>query len=321
MAERCLLIIPRTFYSMARVIQRALEQMGYAVTHANDEYPDNAVGKMLGKLDLPIARTLTRRAYHRLGLCQQEWDLVVIFKGRGIGPELIADLRQVSRRIVGYHFDALAYDRACRRWPKAGVDRVSTFDYADAHAEGWPLVELFSTLSPPDPKPAIRYDISAILRNHSQRLGYVDEVLSIAGAERTFVAIFEKSILTFLWNFLRSPRLYWKWQKSIRFKPLPYDQYIATLESSALTIDFAHPRQTGLTIRCFEARATGTRIITNNPHAAISPLFDRRAVIVHQPGGDKASLQQALQNAAGHQPEPKARDPQQFLREVIGLES
>ncbi len=321
MAERCLLVIPRTFYSMARVLQQALEQMGYEVTHANDEYPDNVVGKILGKLDLPLARTLTRRAYHRLGYCAQNWDLVIIFKGRGIGRELIADLRKVSRRIVGYHFDALAYDRASRHWPKAGVDRVSTFDYADAHAEGWPLVELFSTLSPPDPKPAIRYDVSAILRNHSQRLAYVDEVLAAAGASRSFVAIFEKNLLTFLWNAVRSPRLYWKWRKAIRFKPLPYEDYIAVLEGSALTIDYAHPRQTGLTIRCFEARATGTRIITNNPHAARSPLFDRKAVIVHSPGGNLSALRKALADSAGYQPAPMARDPQQFLREVIGPES
>jgi hypothetical protein len=319
-AERCLLVIPRTFYAMARVIRQALEQMGYEVTVANDEYPDNVIGKVLGKLDLPLVRTLTRRAFHRQGFCSQSWDLVIIFKGRGIGRELIADLRTVSRRIVGYHFDALAYDRASRHWPTGGVDRVSTFDYADARAEGWPLVELFSTLSSPQPKPPIRYDVSAILRNHSQRLAYLDEVMAAIGESRSFVAIFEKNLLTFVWNFLRSPRLYWKWRKSIRFKPLPYDAYIAVLEGSALTIDYAHPRQTGLTIRCFEARATGTRIVTNNPHAAQSPLFDPRGVIVHPPGGDLAGLRKALADAAGFQPVPTERNPQQFLREVIGLD-
>lgn len=306
---------------MARVIQQALEQMGYDVTQANDEYPENFIGKVLSKLDMPLARTLTRRAFHRQGFCAQRWDLVVIFKGRGIGRKLISDLRKVSRRIVGYHFDALAYDPACRHWPKAGVDRVSTFDYADACAEGWPLVELFSTLSPPDPKPTIRYDVSAILRNHSQRLAYVDEVLGALAESRSFVVIFEKSLLTFLWYFARSPRLYWKWRNSIRFKPLPYDAYMAVLECSALTIDYAHPRQTGLTIRCFEARATGTRIITNNPYAAQSPLFDQKAIIVHSHGGDLERLQKAVSESAGFQPEPKARDPQQFLREVIGVEA
>lgn len=319
MAEKCLLVLPRTFYSMARVLQQTLEEMGYDVTHANDEYPDSIVGKILSKLDLPLARTLTRSAFHRLGFLDGPWDLVLVFKGRGIGAELVEDLRKVSRQIIGYHFDAMAYDPAVRHWSKAGIDRISTFDYADAKEQGWPLVELFSTLQPPCPKPPIRYDTSAILRNHSDRLAYVDEVLSIAGTPRNFVAIFEKNALTFLWNLCRAPRLYWKWRKSIRFKPLPYADYIAVLESSAQTIDFAHPKQTGLTIRCFEARATGTRIITNNPHVLESPLFDQRAVTLHRPKEDPDALRKSLAKAAGYHPAPKARDPRQFLCEVIGL--
>lgn len=319
MQRTCLLIMPRTFYSMTKVITAALQRMGYDVTHANDEYPDNGLGKVLAKLDLPLARWLTRRAYRQRGFTQGPWDLVLIFKGRGLGAELIGDLRRVSKRIVGYHFDALAYDPATRHWPRAGVDRVSTFDAADARAEGWPLVELFSTLSPPDPQPPIRYDTSAILRNHSNRLAYVDEILSIIRTERNFVCIFEKNWLTFILNSWKSPRLYWKWRKFIRFTPLPYADYIAVLEGSQQTIDYAHPKQTGITIRCFEARATGTRIITNNPSTLESPLFDPQHVVLHRPGDDGEILRQRLAALGGHRPVPRARTPDIFLRDVLGV--
>lgn len=319
MTRQCLLIMPQSFYSMARTLQAALEEMGYAVTHANDEYPANALGKVFAKLDLPLSRWLTRRAFHRKGFLAQRWDLVLILKGRGIGSDLVADLRQTSARICGYHFDAIAYDPATRHWC-AGVDRVSTFDYADAQKNNWPVVELFATLPAPESQKKKILRASAILRNHSNRLAYISEIFDIIGSDETFVYIYEKNILTFLLNVLNNPPLYWKWRGRISFQPMPYKAYIETLESSDFTIDYAHPKQTGVTIRCLEARSTGAKIITSNPYTIRSALFDPRSIVTHQPGAPADALRKAMDASAGYRPDPIARTPKAFLQDVLGIE-
>lgn len=309
--------MPLIFYSFGRIFGDALREMGYEVTLANDEYPQHPVGRVLAKFDLPISRWWTRRVFARRFLAGDRWNLVIIIKGRGIGPELVADMKNKADRVVGYHFDALSYDRATERWG-ASVDRVTTFDYRDAAAKGWPVVELFSGQAPIVPPPPTRYRISAIQRNHSNRLAYLDHVLEALGTEDSFVFLYEKGIISLTMNALRSPRLYWKWRKSISFKSLPYDKYVEALAASDFTLDYAHPLQTGATMRCFEALTLGVKLITNNPHVAESPHFGPHNTIVHAFGDDPAGLRVKVSELRGQRPGSVQRSPQQFLREVIG---
>ncbi|WP_292111611.1 hypothetical protein [Brevundimonas sp.] len=316
-AKTCLLIMPLPFYAFERVICDELKARGYEVTLANEEYPHTPLGRVMGKLDLPIIRWWTRRVFRRRFLNGGRWTLVIIIKGRGVGPELVKDLKASADRVVGYHFDALSYDRATRRWG-ASVDRVSTFDYRDARDTGWPVVELFSAQPPLEPAPPVRHRLSAIQRNHSGRLAYLDRVVSALGSEETFVFIFEKGPLSLLLNAIRQPALYWKWRKSISFKPLPYDQYLDALASSEFTLDYAHPLQTGATMRCFEARAMGVKIITNNPHTLESPYFSEQNAIVYPMNGDPDALRARVRELAGVRPAPSQRTPAQFVTELVG---
>jgi hypothetical protein len=264
-----------------------------------------------------LARWWTRRTFGQRFLRGERWNLVVIIKGRGIGPELVADLKARSDRVVGYHFDALAYDRACERWCTA-VDRVSTFDYHDAREKDWPLVELFSAQPAMTPPPPIRYRVSAIQRNHSQRLAYIDRVLRVLGADESFVFLFEQGLLSLAGNALRNPRLYWKWRKHISFSALPYDRYVAALAASDFTLDYAHPLQTGATMRCFEALAMGVKLITNNPYTVESPHFGEHNTIVHTLADAPCDLPAQVKELYGRRPAAVQRSSGQFLAEVIG---
>ena len=178
-----------------------------------------------------------------------------------------------------------------------------------------------------------RYRVSAVLRNHSQRLAYLDQVMSALGGldrpgglakDEAFIYIFEANALTFLANFLRHPRLYLKYRRFISRQALPYDRYVAAIAGSAFTIDYAHPKQTGITIRCFEALSAGTRIITNNPSVLKSRLFlaDNALVFNPSPTGptqaDRAALRDELAARSGQQPAARRRTVDDFLRELIG---
>jgi hypothetical protein len=321
--SRCLLILPRNFYSFASVLTSGLARLGFEASVANDEYPENLFGKIISKLGMPLSHALTRRVLIHQVLAGQHYDLVLVIKGRGLDAATAALLLQHGRHVVGYHFDSFRYDPGPRRW-LASLPRVCTFDYHDAREHGLAVVELFTSM-PPAPADALtaprRYKVSAVLRNHSQRLAYLDQVLSALGplpAGQTFLYIFEANALSFLANFLRNPRLYLKYRNAISRSPLPYDQYVAAIAGSELTIDYAHPRQTGITIRCFEALSAGTRLITNNAWVLRSIHFSKDNAVVFGADGSAADLREQLQALPSRQPQARRRSVDDFLRELIG---
>ena len=320
---RCLLILPRGFYSFVNVLTRGLAALGFETSVANDEYPESFFGKVISKLGLPLSHAITRKVLTRQYLAGQHYDLILLIKGRGLDAATVAALLQHGRHVVGYHFDSFRFDSGPARW-RTSLPRVCTFDYRDAQAYGLPVVELFTSMPPVAAETLAaprRYKVSAVLRNHSQRLAYLDQALHALGplpAEQTFLYIFEANALSFLANFLRHPRLYLKYRHAISRKPLPYEQYVAAIAGSALTIDYAHPKQTGITIRCFEALSAGTRLITNNPWVLRSPHFSSDNALVFDGVGDAAHLRQQLQALPAQPPAAMRRTVDDFLRELIG---
>lgn len=293
-----------------------LEACGYAVTAANEEYPASIVAKVLSKLNVPVVRWWTQRTITRRFLDGKRWDLVVIIKGRGVSLSLVTALRAHTTRIVGYQFDALAYDRGLDRWAP-GVDRMATFDYRDAEARGWPVVELYSTQQPRAPTRDEPYRLSAIMRMHSNRLAYVDQVVDALRPDSMFIYFFQKNIFEFASNFAKNPALYWKWRRHIHFVPLAYDAYLDALANSDFTIDYAHPKQTGATMRCFEALAMGVKIVSNNRWILRSRYFNDDNVVIFD-GDDRPGFLAAIARATGHRPVPIQRSPETFIRDVIG---
>lgn len=265
--KSCLLVIPRHFYSFEKLIKGTLEKKGYEVIVSNDEYPSDNFGKILGKLHIPVLLPITERVVYRDYLENKHYDLILIFKGRGIGRSLIQKMMNSATRVIGYNWDSFKYNKAPLRWYKYST-KYCTFDYRDAENFNLPLVELFSSINPDNIENAernVQYEISAIIRNHSGRLRYLDKSLNILNKKNVFIYIYEQNIFFMLINFFRNPFLYLKYKNNIFFKPLSYRDYVDVLNKSEFTIDYAHPDQSGLTMRCFEALSTGTKIITNNP--------------------------------------------------------
>lgn len=326
---RCLLILPRGFYSFAKVLTGGLTTLGFDTTVANDEYPESLFGKIISKLGLSLSHAITRRVLLRQVLDAQQYDLILVIKGRGLDASTASLLTQHGRCVVGYHFDAFRFDSGPSRW-RVSVPRVCTFDYRDAEEHGLPVVELFTSIPPVSPSALTtprRYRVSAIQRNHSQRLAYLDRVLGALGgpgglnAKDTFIYLFEANALTFLVNFMRHPWLYLKYRHVISRKPLPYEQYVAAIAESDYTIDYAHPKQTGITIRCFEALSAGTRLITNNLSVMRSPYFTSDNALVYERNGDAASLRHQLAGMPRRPPNIRRRTVDDFLRDLIGQDT
>jgi hypothetical protein len=315
-APTCLLVIPRHFYSFERHIREGLEAKGYQVTVINDEFPEGMLGKILGKLQIPYIFTATWNTFSRQVLDGRRFDLVLIFKGRGMSVRLIEALRAVSGRVVAYNWDSFQLNRSPLRWFKS-ASRYLTFDYRDAERWQLPVVELFSAAKTVLDNKQVQYEVSSIVRNHSGRLRYIDQVLRVLRPATQYIAIFELNVFTFLFNFIRSPLLYIKYWKHITFKPVPYAEYSRVMAASAFTIDYAHDTQTGITMRCFEAVNSRTKIITNNPYMTRSPHFAPGDYLVIEDGADGERLRKAFEAARSTAFASRPRTIGDFISELI----
>lgn len=280
---KCLLIFPVSFYSFSRIIKSELESRNYDVLLLNEEYPNNGMGKLIGKLDIPISRSITKRVICRK-IENQNFDVTLIFKGRGVSKELIKFLKLKSKQVIGYNFDSFDYYPQPLKWFKY-VDKYYTFDYRDSKNYSIPIIELFSSTGLYEKQNNRDYQVSAIIRNHSNRLSFLDKVKENLKNENFFIYIYEKNIFSLLWSFIKQPYLTSKYFQYIHLTPIPYETYISILKQSKYTLDYAHPKQTGITIRCFEALSNGCKIISNNIYLKRSSFFDSSDFILPEKVG------------------------------------
>ena len=311
---RCLLITPLTFYAFHQPIRAELEARGYAVDLLNEEFPANRFGKLLGKLALPLLRILTLRGLK--ARVAGRYDLVVILKGRGLGPKALAFLRGRATQIVGYNFDSFACNPSPRDWHHL-TDRYASFDPADAANHSLPLVPLFSAAAARTAPPS--HDLSILQRLHSDRLAYLDRVLAALPGVSAQVYLYEPNVLLRLLRWLISPRQMARHAQNIHRRPLPYAAAMAFLARGRVTLDCAHPRQSGITVRCFEAQAMGVAILTNNPAVAASGLFAPGSVAelgLHQ---DTTDLPQRLALLMQNASPSRTRQATQFVTELLAV--
>lgn len=317
--KRCLLISPLRFYSFHHGIASALEGLGYHVDILNEEFPANVFGRVLGKCALPILRFLTLRGLRKRLDTRAVYDLVLIIKGRGLGAASLRYLRTRARRIVGYNFDSFLYNPSPLDWYLL-TDRYATFDIADAARYNLPLVHLFSA-APMAQDRERALELSIIQRVHSDRLKYAYRLLrALPPGARSYVFLFENSRLTFALGVLRRPLLYWKLREYISFKPLPYSEAMRVLGSSRVTFDYAHPRQSGITVRCFEAQSLGVAILTNNRYAVESGFFADDSIAYLPDGANESHVRAQIAELSESRPEPRCRTISDFLIDLLDEE-
>ena len=116
---------------------------------------------------------------------------------------------------------------------------------------------------------------------------------------------------------MRQPLLMFKWRKYISFKSLDYSSYLDMISRSVYTLDIAHPRQTGTTLRCFESLACKTKIISNNKFILTNPLFNKTNVIIHPLNGDVEKLYQLMKEKCKINSEFKSRSIDDFFDELL----
>ena len=202
---RCLIITPKRFYLFHEFFAFSLKTRGYEVSVVNDEYPENIIGVLLGNFMPTISKLLTHRFLNKYIAKNEKYDLVIIFKGRGVSEKTIKSLRNNAARIIGYNFDSFRYNPSPLSWMKS-VDKYATFDHQDSIDYGLEKIELFASVEDIECVEKSN-DLAVILKNHSDRLLYVDQISRIFKKIKTVIFIYERNVFTYIKNFFSTQYL------------------------------------------------------------------------------------------------------------------
>lgn len=314
--QRCLMIAPLTFYTFHERLRAAVESRGYDVEIMNEEYPFNTFGKILARVALPIARRTTLAALRRHLSQNPRYDLVLIVKGRGMSRAALRLLQAHADQIVAYTWDSFDYSPSPLDW-KDTTDRFATFDIVDSERYCLPLVHLFTGTTSKRQPVEPTYELSVVMRVHSQRLSYVDRAVRALKGQRVFVFLYAGSLFTFIPHLLRAPLAAFRLRHHISRKALSYDQAMDAIADSRATLDYAHPLQSGITVRCFEALSMGVPVITNNPHVARACVFNDGDVATFPLDGDSRQLPGLISELARHGTRRTLRTIDQFIADLL----
>lgn len=315
--KNCLLITPLGFYSWHSTIANELSSRGFLVDLMNDEYPEGLFGVLLGNFFNTVSQKITQKKFNDFFTqSYKRYDLTIIFKGRGVSSELLETISLHSDRVVGYNFDSFNYFDKPLKWFK-NIDSYKTFDFVDSAMYKLQRVDLFSDHRI-DCIPEKKIDISCVIKNHSDRLVYLDKIYALLGEDIIFkVFIYETNILTLFRNILQHPLLIFKWRKHIFFKGLNQAEYFKIMSTSKFTIDYAHPSQSGVTMRCFQAAACGTRVITNNDYVKETSSLNRDNFFIYKLGEDTKGLSLFVENNLFKQPLVSYRGIGDFMDDLL----
>ncbi len=289
-SARALLISP-SFFGYEKDIAAELEKQGFGVTFV-DERPSNSA------FVRAIIRVRKDRALHfvdsyfrkkQAELAGITFDVVVVIKAEAVPRWFLEHLRSGSpqARFVFYTYDAIGNASNCLKVLDL-FDRRLSFDSADvARRHDFEYLPLFysrhyAPLPPDRASEPRRFSMAFVGTLHSERYPLVKRLFG--GRDDTFGFFYVQA----WWYFIvvkyltrEHARVPWR---DVAFRPLSHAGIADILRNSRSVVDMQRPGQTGLTMRTFEALASGAILVTTNAAIKDEPFYDPTRIVVVSPG-------------------------------------
>jgi hypothetical protein len=284
--QRILLIGPKVF-NYEREIAGALQRRGAVVSYLNDRPSEGAWLKALLRLFPRVGWLWGDRHYSRwlASEAPAAIDTVLVLKGEGLSPRMLRRLRAhyPAARFILYLWDSIA------NTPGA-TSRFGVFD-------------LLYSQDPKDCRthPALRYRPLFFLRqyqNASSARGPASGCFFLGTLNgdrpkvlgRIATALEGVSPLEY-WLYVRSGvelRLRWFVDYALRRldprrlirTPRSAEDIARRFATAEAIVDIEHYRQSGLTIRTFEALAAGCKLITTNRRIEQESFYDPGRILI-----------------------------------------
>jgi hypothetical protein len=316
MTERVLLITP-SFFGYESEIVAELERQGFSVTTVDERPSNSSMGRALVRWSRRslacIIDAYYREVLRRLG--RHRFNLVIVIKAEAVPRWFLETVRAASpdSHWVYYTFDSVRNNPNCQGVLELFDVRFS-FDTADIMSAefGFSYLPLFYT---PDfaalprgshLRKSIEWDISFVGTLHSDRYPLVAAICSGAISASTYFFVQARWYFAFA-KYLTGDYRSVPWS-AVSTRPMPRSEIAERFRASRAVLDIQRTGQDGLTMRTFEALASGAVLVTTNESIRSEPFYDPERVVVV--GRDAVSLDAPrLHRQLGELPRPDTAPP------------
>ena len=269
--KRILFISARAFGIPENIVD-AMKAAGANVDYF-DERPSNSFFvKALIRINRNLIATYINKYHNKIieAVKSIKYDYIFFIKAESFSENNLEKLLSCHRnaKSIIYYWDSIANNPNAHNLINK-FDYSFSFDSNDCEKEGINFLPLFyfnEYKEVADVQDSFIYDLMFVGTTHSDRYplikSIVSQVTNLGGNCYTYF-FFQGKIMFYRYKLLhksfRKESI-----KDFKFKPLTKSQLMNLYKISKIIIDIQHPRQTGLTLRCFEALGSKRKLITTN---------------------------------------------------------
>ena len=297
-----ILFITTQFYGYEKAIIQSLKDHGATLTIYYDDPVSYTRIKFLKNAISRGTRTLVNRRYRAYILrktSQRKFDYIFFLKGSIMSEPLLKSLRanHPGALLIQYQWDSLTNFNYAHlihcfdisyTFDKADADRVPSLTYLPTFA----LDEFFDIYHKKQGSKE-DLDISFVGSNHSDRLQILRRLRSklkkVGLAYRFYVYL---PVMVGIKSVLVTRKMK---REEFMIGPLSKTKYKNLLLRSRYVLDLPSPKQTGVSLRTYEALASGCGLITTSKTIAQEPFFNDKHIFVVEPDALEKSIPEILQ--------------------------
>jgi len=270
--KRILFLSVQTF-NYEKEIASQLRSFG-AIVNYYDERPANSMlAKGIIRLKRSAYQTRIDRYYRQLLaiINNQKYDYLFVIKGEVVSDFFLKEFKinNPDCTCLFYTWDSFANNSHAISILKY-FDRCFTFDANDAVKYKLNFRPLFyiDKYGEIDSQSATKknLDLLFIGTAHSDRYLISTSIINWCKKQRltTFAYYFMQSRIVFVFKKLFDSTFKKIDYKKLSFNSLSVDNIIDLYKTTSVVLDINHPRQSGLTMRTFEALGAGKKLVTTN---------------------------------------------------------
>lgn len=277
MNKRKLLLISPNYFEYTNLIKKSIENnYNLSVDIYFDANYSLKIVKAIARY-FPLLFNIINYFFIKSKFKNNFYDCIFVINGESLNSSSIKFLKSISNSIILYLWDSFNNKKYISEKIKL-YSRSFSFDYSDTkkNKELFFLPLFFIEYKKPTNK-KYKFDLFFVGTEHSSRF---KKILKIVKFSKSNYVKFYFQAKWFFYLKVFFGLISLKYKNLFTLKKIPYDEYIFNLSNSKCVIDFAHPSQTGLTMRTIESVGLSKKIITDNQNIKNYSFYNSENIFI-----------------------------------------
>ena len=282
-----ILFLSPNFFGYEKAIQKRLEEFGGTVDFFNERPSDSVLSKGIIRVKSSLYQKKIDQYYRKIlnEISSKNYDFLLLIKGESVPFFFLEKFRERNPKsvMIYYSYDAVSeYPKSEKLYPY--FDENFTFEPLDSKKYNLHFRPLFflDEYLKSKVNNSVKHQISFIGSAHTDRYLVGEKIRTEANklSLKTYFYYYAPGKTAFKLKKIFDKNLQKFDSKKLSFKKLSHSEIQKIYEESFSVLDVNKPFQAGLTMRTFEALASGKKLITTNSDIKNYPFFSPENILI-----------------------------------------